>query len=179
LQYTEKELEEAEVYLKPARNPFFKKSFEALQNKDYATAEENALQAIESEPTEPSHYYYLGCIYHEMQKPNLEIKQYLKAKSMLGPTIKMPGLFLSIGEFYCGSGDFDSAIDTYREYLSKHGIYFLINESLAKAYEKKGEFESALNQYILLSRSGDTHFENIGVEGIRRLTEHNESINSD
>ena len=179
LQYTEKELEEAEAYLKPARNPFFKKSFEALNKKDYATAEEYAKQAIKSEPNEPSHYHYLGYIYHEMKKPDLEIEQLLKAKSLLGSTRKMPGLYLSLGQFYSEAGDFDSAIDTYTEYLSKHGNLFLINESLAKIYEKKGDVESALNQYRLLSRSGDSDFENIGIEGIKRITEHNKSINSD
>ncbi len=179
LQYTKKELEEAEAYLKPARNPFFKKSLEALHQKDYATAEENAIQAIDSEPNEPSHYHYLGYIYHEMKKPDLEVEQYLKAKSMLGPTRKMPGLFLSLGQFYIESGDYNSAIETYEEYLSKYGVYFLINASLANVYEKKGDFDSALNQYSLLARSGNTHFENIGIEGIKRLKEHNKGINSD
>jgi|GEM_PF-4195807 len=179
LQYTKKELDEAEEYLKPGRNPFSKKSWEALLKKEYASAERNAIKAIESEPNEPSHYLYLGYIYHEMKKPKLEIKQLLKAKSLVGPSRKMPGLFLSLGQFYSESGDFKSAIDTYEEYLSKHGSYLLINEALAKAYENEGAFDSALNQYTLLSSSGDTHFENIGIEGKKRLKEHNKGINSD
>jgi tetratricopeptide (TPR) repeat protein len=170
LKYTKKELEESEEYLRPARNPYRKKSMDALLQKDYSLAEKTALKAIESEPNETSHYIWLGYVYHEMNRPNLEIQQLLKAKSLVGPNDRIPGLYLSIGSFYTRSGDYRSAISTYEEYLSKHGSYLLINESLAKAYEENGDFTEALNQYNLLSRSGDTHFENIGTDGIERVT---------
>jgi hypothetical protein len=83
LKLTPEELEFARREKEISDNIWYKKSVEALMSNNYKEAEKYAMQAIESNPEEPSYYNQLGYIYNEQNKKNLALKQLLKAKELI------------------------------------------------------------------------------------------------
>ena len=171
LKFTEQEIEDAKIYTKPAKNPFYEKSVSALTYKDYTKAEEFAIKAIESDPSEPSYYGHLGAIYYMQGNYESALKQSLKWEKAIKPEeiSKYPGVYLSLGEIYTRLGDYENAIKAYKKYLSVNQRNLNVHHGLAIAYEKAGQYKLSRQEYTYLFQSHSEYFEKIGSDGIKRL----------
>ena len=88
---------------------------------DYAKAEEFAIKAIESDPSEPSYYGHLGSIYYIQGNFELALKQTLKWEKAIKPEDirKYPGAYLSLGDLYTKLGYYENSIKAYKISICK------------------------------------------------------------
>ncbi|CAB1056626.1 hypothetical protein D1BOALGB6SA_1363 [Olavius sp. associated proteobacterium Delta 1] len=171
LKFTEQEIENAKIYTEPAKNPFYEKSVYALTYKEYAKAEEFAIKAIESDPSEPSYYGHLAAIYYMQGNYESALKHSLKWEKAIRPEeiSKYPGAYLSLGEIYIRLGDYENAITAYKKFLSVNQRNLNVHHGLAIAYEKAGQYKLSRQEYTYLLQSQSEYFEKIGLDGIKRL----------
>jgi len=80
-----------------------------------------------------------------------------------------PGIFLSIAELYVDFKEYAKAKEYISKVLSDDPNNLLAHLDLAQLYEKMGEFDLAMRQYLLISKSPDVAFQAKGREGLERL----------
>lgn len=169
LKFTPEEIEAAKVYTEPAKNSWFGKAVYAELDGDYVKAEEYTKKAIESDPNEPGFHQHLGYLYYVQGKKELALEEFLTAERLDEEDVlrKFPGTYLSIAEAYTSLNEYDSAL----EYLKKVFVTYPDNPSghlqLAVIYEKRGENDLALKEYMKLLEDG--YFQQEATEAIRRL----------
>jgi tetratricopeptide (TPR) repeat protein len=169
LKFTPEEIEAAKVYTEPAKNPWFGKAVYAELDGDYVKAEEYTKKAIESDPNEPGFHQHLGYLYYVQGKKEIALEEFLTAERLDEENVlrKFPGTYLSIAEAYTSLNEYDSAL----EYLKKVFVTYPDNPSghlqLAVIYEKMGENDLALKEYLKLLEDG--YFQQEATEAIRRL----------
>jgi predicted negative regulator of RcsB-dependent stress response len=82
----------------------------------------------------------------------------------------------NLGNIYYNQGDIDSAITSYKNYISatttdNAGIRFLAMTSLGYCYENKKDFKSALDYFEQAQKTNNSGFEAIGYRNIARIYE--------
>ncbi len=82
----------------------------------------------------------------------------------------------NLGNIYYNLGDIDSAITSYKSYISattadNAGIRFLALTSLGYCYENKKDFKSALSYFEQAQKNNNSGFEGIGYRNIARIYE--------
>jgi predicted negative regulator of RcsB-dependent stress response len=81
-----------------------------------------------------------------------------------------------LGNIYYNSGEIDSAIESYKGYLSSAtsdnaGIKYLVLTALGYSYEAKKDYKSALDYFEQAQKSNNVGFEAIGYRNIARIYE--------
>ena len=177
LKLTPKEIEASKRYTEPPKNPWAKKTLDAITiYHDYENAEKFAKKAIESDPDEPQYHIILGSIYYKQGKKIFALEEALTTERLSNEEDlkRFPGTYLSIADLYAHFNEYDKAIEYYQRVLSVYKDNFLAHLILAEVYESMGKTDLALKEYLLFSESDNENIKKKGLEGIRRLRKETE-----
>ncbi len=89
------------------------------------------------------------------------ISEYTFLKDNLYATDATPWLLLELGNAQYKAKKLDEAIGTYNEFIEKyksHSLVPIIRQSLGYAFEEKGQFSEALEQYEVILHDEDAPF---------------------
>ena len=92
---------------------------------------------------------------------NAFISEYTFLKDNLYATPATPWLLLELGNTQYKAGKFEDAILTYNEFIveySKHPLLSIVRQSLGYAYEEKGQFKDAVNQFEKILSNNEAVF---------------------
>jgi hypothetical protein len=171
LKLTPQELEASKRYTEPYKSPLAQKAFDAFSYGDYTKAEELAKKAIESDPNEGKYHHLLGAIYYLEDKKKLALEELLATERLSSKEDlkRSAGLYLSIARLYEEFNEYEKSIEYLKKVLFNNDSNTLARLHLAENYEKVGKRDLAMQEYRLLSESGDEQVREKGLEGIRRL----------
>ena len=109
---TPEEIEAWNAFIKPFKNPWAEKAFDASDINsiyyDLEKAEEFAKKAIKSDPDEPAFHKILGLIYYKQGKKKLALEEALKTERLSNEEDlkRFPGTYLGIAELYAGFNEY-------------------------------------------------------------------------
>lgn len=121
----------------------------------YGVAIRELLRATELNPRDSESFRRLGRAYEQND-------QFPEALDALDNGIKAepgnPGTYLTLATFYYNRGQFDKAIETYKDLVARHGDLAASHYALGNAYNQIGKFpdaEGELRKAIELGESSD------------------------
>jgi len=172
LRVSHEEVEASKRNAEILSSPMIKKAFEALTvRKDLETAINYARKAVESEPSEPAYREILSTFYYQQGNKQMALDEMLTAERLSSSEDlkRYPGILLSIANLYVGFKEYAKAKEYISRVLSDDPNNFLAHLDLAELYEKMGELDLAIRQYLVISKSPDVAFQAKGTEGLDRL----------
>ena len=171
LKLTPKELEAGKRSIEPYKSQWANKAIEASANRDHTKAVEYAKKAIEEDPHEARYHKLLSLAYYQGGKTKLALDEALTAEKLSSKEDlkRSPGTYLDIAYLYSQLNEYEKAIEYLKKVLSIKENNTLARLDLAEIYEKIGKYDLAIQEYRVLSQSGDEKVREKGLQGMKRL----------